>query len=146
MTGSPSNPERFSLLDWLVGFGPVTQVGVEGTGSWGVGLTRFLHSQDVTVVEVDRPNRQQRRRQGKSDPTDAISAARAALSGTATTTPKSRDGRVEEMRVLLVARRSGRQQRVQSLNQLRHLVFTVPEPIRVRFKDRYKTGEPPRDW
>ena len=140
MTGSPSNPERFSLLDWLVGFGPVTQVGVEGTGSWGVGLTRFHHSQEVTVVEVDRPNRQQRRRQGKSDPTDAISAARAALSGTATTTPKSRDGRVEKMRVLLVARRSGRQQRIQSLNQLRHLVFTAPEPIRVRFKDRYKTG------
>ena len=48
------------LLVWLVGFGPVEQVGVEGTGSWGVGLSRFLADHDVTVVEVDRPNRQQR--------------------------------------------------------------------------------------
>ena len=92
------------------------------------------------VVEVDRPNRQHRRRVGKSDSTDAISAARAALSGSATVTPKTRDGSVEEIRILLVARRSGRQQRIQTLNQLRHLIFTAPEPIRSRFKDRYKTG------
>jgi len=128
------------LLAWLVGFGEPVRVGVEGTGSWGVGLSRFLTDHDVTVVEVDRPNRQTRRRVGKSDPTDAISAARAALSGTATVTPKSRDGAVEEMRVLLVARRSAREQRIQSLNQLRHLVFCAPEEIRVRFKDRPKIG------
>ena len=128
------------LLVWLAGFGPVTRIGVEGTGSWGVGLTRFLDDHAMMVVEVDGPNRQTRRRVGKSDPTDAISAARAALSGTATVTPKSRNGRVEEMRVLLVARRSARQQRIQTLNQLRHLVFTAPEEIRARFKDRPKTG------
>ena len=128
------------LSDWIVGFGLVTRVGVEGTGSWGVGLTRFLTVAGVEVIEVDRPNRQQRRKVGKSDPSDAISAARAALSGTATVTPKSRNGRVEEMRVLLVARRSAREQRIQTLNQLRHLVFCAPEEIRVRFKDRYKTG------
>ncbi len=128
------------LLAWLVGFGPVTRIGVEGTGSWGVGLTRYLTAKDMAVLEVDRPNRQQRRKVGKSDQTDAVSAARAALSGEATVTPKSRNGRVEEMRVLLVARRSARQQRIQSLNQLRHLVFTAPEKIRVRFKDRPKRG------
>ena len=116
------------------------RVGVEGTGSWGVGLSRFLADHDVTVVEVDRPNRQTRRKVGKSDPTDAISAARAALSGEASVTPKSRNGAVEEMRVLLVARRSAREQRIQSLNQLRHLVFCAPEEIRVRFKDRPKAG------
>ncbi len=128
------------LLAWLADLGEISRVGVEGTGSWGVGLSRFLTDHDVTVVEVDRPNRQQRRKVGKSDPSDAVSAARAALSGTATTTPKSRDGAVEQMRVLLVARRSARQQRIQTLNQLRHLVFCAPEPIRTRFKDRYKTG------
>jgi transposase len=128
------------LLGWLVGFGELDKVGVEGTGSWGVGLTRFLHDQEIIVVEVDRPNRQTRRRVGKSDPVDAVSAARAALSGTATVTPKSRNGRVEEIRVLLVARRSAREQRIQSLNQLRHLVFCAPEEIRTRFKNRYKTG------
>jgi transposase len=128
------------LLGWLVGFGPVTRVGVEGTGSWGVGLARFLHDQEVEVVEVDRPNRQNRRKVGKSDPIDAVAAARAVVSGAAAVTPKTRNGPVEQMRVLLVARRSARTQRIQTLNQLRHLVFTGPEPIRVRFKDRYKTG------
>ena len=115
---------------------------MEGTGSWGVGLTRFLTDQEVVVVEVevDRPNRQTRRKVGKSDPTDAVAAARAALSGEASTIPKSRNGPVEQLRVLMVARRSAREQRIQSLNQLRHLVFTAPEEIRTRFKDRYKTG------
>jgi transposase len=129
-----------ALLAWLVSHGEVEKVGVEGTGSWGVGLARFLHSHEVMVVEVDRPNRQHRRRVGKSDDTDAISAARAALSGSASVVPKTRDGRVEEIRILLVARRSGREQRIQTLNQLRHLIFTAPEPIRARFKDRYKAG------
>jgi transposase len=128
------------LLRWLTGFGAVSLVGVEGTGSWGVGLTRFLSGAGVEVVEVDRPNRQTRRKVGKSDPTDAVAAARAALSGQASVTPKTRNGPVEQMRVLLVARRSARQQRIQTLNQLRHLAFTAPEPIRARFKDRYKTG------
>jgi transposase len=128
------------LLAWLVSHGEVEKVGVEGTGSWGVGLARFLHRHEVMVVEVDRPNRQHRRRVGKSDDTDAISAARAALSGSASVVPKTRDGRVEEIRILLVARRSGREQRIQTLNQLRHLIFTAPEPIRARFKDRCKAG------
>jgi len=129
-----------SLVGWLVGFGEVIRIGVEGTGSYGVGLARFLTAIDVDVVEVDRPNRQLRRRKGKSDPTDAVAAARAALSGSATGAPKHRNGPVEQMRVLLVARRSARQQRIQTLNQLRHLVLCAPEPIRIRFKDRYKTS------
>jgi transposase len=128
------------LLAWLVGFGPVIEIGVEGTGSWGVGLTRFLHDQEIVVIEVDRPNRQKRRKEGKSDPTDAVAAARAALSGEATVIPKTRNGSVEQIRVLMVARRSAREQRIQSLNQLRHLVFCAPEEIRIRFKDRPKTG------
>lgn len=129
-----------ALLSWLTEFGPIIRVGVEGTGSWGVGLARFLADQDLEVIEVDRPNRQTRRKQGKSDPTDAVSAARAALSGEASVTPKARNGAVEQIRVLMVARRSARQQRIQSLNQIRHLVFCAPEEIRVRFKDRPKTG------
>jgi transposase len=92
------------------------------------------------VIEVDRPNHQKRRKVGKSDQTDAVAAARAALSREATVTPKARNGPVEQIRVLVVARRSAREQRIQSLNQLRHLVFTAPEEIRVRFKDRPKTG------
>jgi transposase len=128
------------LLAWLAGFGRVVRVGVEGTGSYGVGLARFLIDAGVGVVEVDRQNRQVRRKKGKSDPTDAVIAARAALSGAASVVPKLRNGPVEQMRVLLVARRSARDQRSQSLNQMRHLVFCAPEPIRVRFKDRPQIG------
>ena len=137
----PTNEVGYeSLAGWLAGFGPVTQVGVEGTGSYGVGLARFLATVEVAVVEVDRPNRQLRRRKGKSDPTDAVAAARAALSGQAAVIPKARNGPVEQIRILLVARRSARSQRIETLNQLRHLVYTGPETVRSRFKDRYKTG------
>ena len=137
----PTNETGYeSLAGWLASFGSITRIGVEGTGSYGVGLTRFLTATGIEVVEVDRPNRQVRRKKGKSDPTDAVAAARAVLSGEASVIPKARNGPVEQMRVLLVARRSARQQRIQSLNQLRHLVLTAPEPIRIRFKDRYKAG------
>jgi transposase len=128
------------LTAWLTSFGPVLRVGVEGTGSYGVGLARHLHREGVVVVEVDRPNRQKRRKRGKSDPIDAEAAARAALSGEASVTPKWRDGTVEQMRVLMVARRSARMCRNQTLNQLRQIVICAREEIRVRFKDRYKTG------
>jgi transposase len=129
-----------SLADWLCGFGPVVKVGVEGTGSYGVGLSRHLHRAGIVVVEVDRPDRQKRRKLGKLDPIDAEAAARAALSGTAKTTPKRRDGTVEQMRVLMIARRSARMQRNQTLNQLRQIVITGPDEIRTRFKDRPKAG------
>jgi transposase len=98
------------LVVWLGAFGPVSRVGVEGTGSYGAGLARFLVDHGIEVVEVDRPNRQARARQGKSDPVDAIEAARAALSGRAAGIAKSRDGAVEAMRALLVVKRSARNQ------------------------------------
>jgi transposase len=120
------------LLGWLSGFGPVARAGVEGTGSYGVGLARFLRAAGVEVVEVDRPNRQARRRSGKSDPLDAIEAARAVLSGRACGAAKSRDGNVEAIRVLVVAKRSARSAKIQTLNQIRHLSFTAPDQLRQR--------------
>ncbi len=122
------------LLGWLSDFGPVVLVGVEGTGSYGAGLTRHLQAERVRVVEVDRPNRQRRRRKGKSDPQDAITAARAALSGDAAGEAKTRDGNVESMRVLRVARASARKGRTQALNQMRGLISTAPEPIRAELR------------
>jgi transposase len=121
------------LLAWLSAFGPVLRVGVEGTGSYGAGLARFLLDHAIEVVEVDRPNRQARARQGKSDPVDAIEAARAAQSGRAIGMAKSRDGAVEAMRALLVVKRSARNQRISSIVQMRHLVLTAPDDIRARF-------------
>ena len=122
------------LLGWLGGFGTVVRVGVEGTGSYGAGLSRYLRAAGVEVVEVDRPNRQVRRRQGKSDPIDAVEAARAAQSGRAFGTAKARDGAVEAMRALVVAKRSARSVRIASVNQIRHLSFTAPDQLRERLK------------
>jgi transposase len=110
------------------------QVGIEGTGAYGAGLAPYLHKRGIEVVEVDRPNRQARRQGGKSDPADAVEAARAALSGRATGAPKTRDGAVEAIRALVVAKRSARRARIAALCQMRQLSFTAPDPIRERLK------------
>lgn len=120
------------LTGWLTSFGPLILVGVEGTGSYGAGLARRLTAAGVEVVEVDRPNRQLRRRQGKTDPLDAVEAARAAQSGRALGRAKSRDGNVEAIRALVVAKRSARSTKVKTMNQIRHLGFTAPDPLRAR--------------
>jgi len=123
-----------ALLSWLTAFGPVTKVGVEGTGSYGAGLARFLTRAGIEVIEIDRQNRQDRRRQGKSDPLDAVQAARATLSGRADGRAKSRDGAVEAIRVLVVAKRSARQARVKAISQMRQLAFSAPDQLQTRIK------------
>ena len=131
-------PGYAELHGWLAGFGAVDRVGVEGTGAYGAGLARHLRGRGVVVIEVDRPNRQERRRNGKSDELDAIEAARAALSGRASGIAKSADGDVEAIRALLVARRSGRNVRIKYLNQIRHLGFTAPDELRERLRDVHR--------
>src|SRR5437868_1722381 len=93
------------LHRWLCDHGEILAVGVEGTGSWGAGISRFLRARGLNVIEVNRPNRQTRRRKGKSDPVDAEMAARAVLAGDATVTPKAGDGPIEALRQLRSARR-----------------------------------------
>jgi transposase len=90
----------------------------------------FLADYGLTVIEVDRPGRADRRRNGKSDPLDAESAARAVQSGRATGTPKSRDAQVEMIRVLRVARRGAMKARIQAGAQLEALIVTAPESVR----------------
>lgn len=121
-----------ALLNWLGGLGQLALVGVEGTGVYGAGLARYLHSQLVPVVEVDRPDRKTRRWQGKSDPVDAEAAARAALAARATGTPKHRTGQVEALRNLQVARRCAISHRADIQRRLHALVVTAPEPLRGR--------------
>ena len=96
------------MARWMTGQGTVAKVGVEGTGTYGLGLQRVLQHAGVQVVEVNRPNRQLRRTRGKSDTVDAEAAARAVLAGHATVVPKSRDGIVESIRVLRIALESSR--------------------------------------
>lgn len=119
-----------ALVGWLRGFGDVERVGVESTGSYGAGLTRFLRGEGVEVIEVDRPDRKARRLEGKSDPTDAQAAARAVLSGRARSTPKSRDGLAEAIRALEVVHHSAVKDRTRAINQFKSLLVSAPEPVR----------------
>jgi transposase len=118
------------LLDWMRSHGALTAVGVEGTGAYGAELARVLTAAGVTVVDVDRPDRKTRRLKGKSDPIDAYAAATAVASGRATGVPKSRDGVVEAVRVLRVARRSAVKARTQTMNQVRGLLVSAPAALR----------------
>ena len=127
----PASPAGYRRLErWLGSFGTVIRVGVEGTGSYGVGLTRHLIAAGVEVVEVNRPNRQLRRRRGKSDTVDAEAAARAALNGDASGIPKGNDGIVESIRAIRVVFCSTRAHRTRVSNQLRDLITIAPEPLR----------------
>lgn len=119
-----------ALLAWMRGFGLLQRVGIEGTGSYGAGLTRHLGNAGVTLLEVDRPDRSDRRRKGKDDDLDAINAARAALHERRTTTPKSRDGAVEALRVLRVARAQAVRERRNSLQLLRMTIVAAPDEVR----------------
>ena len=108
---------------------------MEGTGSYGAGLARYLTAVGVEVVEVNRPNRQLRRqRGGKSDSVDAEAAARAAASGEATAVPKSGDGPVECIRMLMVARRSATKARTQAANQIHSVTVGAPEQVKRQLK------------
>jgi transposase len=120
------------LLAWLRGHGELVRVGVEGTGSYGAGLARCLAAAGVPVLEVPRPDRQRRRRHGKSDAVDAVSAALAALRGEDCGTPKSADGAAESIRALRVARDGAIKARTQAANQLRDLITTAPAPLRAQ--------------
>src|SRR3989441_11942795 len=104
-----------SLLYWAQELG-VPAFAVEGTGSYGAGLVRFLERASVSVFECERPRRQERRR-GKSDLIDAALAARRLLSGERLSLPRG-GGRREDLRLLLLERRSATQARTAALNQL----------------------------
>jgi transposase len=135
------------LLRWAEGFGPLRCAGVEGTSSYGAGLTRHLRAKGIEVLEVERPKspgkprrRSSRRNVEKSDPSDAERAARAVLAGEATGVPKSGEGRVEMIRALRAARRSAIKARTQAANQLQALRVTAPEQLRRRLR-RLSTKE-----
>src|SRR5215210_693516 len=147
------------LLRWAEGFGPLRCVGVEGTSSYGAGLTRHLRARGIEVLEVERPERRRRsshRNREKSDPSDAEAAARAVLAGETSGVPKSGDGEVEMIRALRAARRSAMKARTQAANQLQGLRVTAPEELLKRLRGlstkelvsvaaRFRLADDPRD-
>src|SRR3954454_3981159 len=118
------------MIAWAQLRGTVRRAGVEGTGSFGAGLTRTLRMEGIEVIEVTRATRVGGRHRGKNDTRDAEAAARSVLSGQATAEPKARDGIVESIRVLRNTRASAVKARTQAILHLKNLVLTAPDELR----------------
>nr|WSY51949.1 IS110 family transposase [Streptomyces sp. NBC_00886] len=121
-----------AAIAFLAAHGTVMAIGVEGTASYGTGFTRAARAAGLTVVEVNRPDRAERRRSGKSDPIDAYAAARAAPSGRASSAPK--DDSVSSIRALHNAARSTVKARTAAMNQIGHILISAPDAIRARYR------------
>ena len=124
-----------ALLAWAQSYGEVAAFGVEGTSSYGIGLSRYLQSQGQLVLEVIRPGRQDRRFRGKSDPIDAEVAAAAVLSGKARNLPRASAEKVEMIRALRIARTSATKARTQAINAIKALVVMAPEALREALRE-----------
>jgi transposase len=143
-TGQPLGDAEFRTtptgyyvaLRWAQSFGEVSIAGVEGTSSYGAGVTQALQDNEIHVVEVNRPDRGARRRQGKSDPLDAYSAARAVLAGHGLAVPK--DPNTGALKALLIARRGAVKARTAAIQQIKDLLVTAPADLRERYR-RYPT-------
>ena len=118
------------LERWSCGLRQVSAFGIQGTGSYGAGVARFLTARGYRVVEFSRPDRSVRYRKGKSDPVETETAARAVLAGVAEATPKSGEGEVEMIRMLKSTKDSAVKARTQAVNQMKALVVTAPTNLR----------------
>jgi hypothetical protein len=129
----PTSPAGYDdAVRWARSFGTIAIAGVEGTSSYGAALTQVLQAAQIEVAEVSRPDRAARRRQGKSDPLDAYTAARAALAGDRLAVPK--DARTSALRALLSARRSAVKAHTAATNQIHALLVTAPAELRERYR------------
>lgn len=129
----PTRPAGYYLaVKWAQSFGVVLRAGVEGTSSYGAGLTRALQDAGIEVAEINRSDRAGRRRQGKSDPLDAYAAARAALAGHGLAVPKGEH--TSALRALLTARRGAVKARTAAINQIKSLLISAPAELRERYR------------
>ena len=118
------------LIDWAVGLGRKLTFGIEGTGSYGAGLTAAVRRRDIGVIEVLRTDRRDRRLRGKNDTLDAENAARAVLGGQATAVPKSNDGVVEMLRQIKVAKDIAVKARTAAMISLKAVVVNALPELR----------------
>jgi len=121
-------------LAFLARWPGVVEVGVECTGSYGAALTRELRAAGYAVIEVNRPNRFDRRAHGKTDTFDAYSAAEAVMTGRAHSAPKGADGLVEALRALRTTRSSALRERTATINQIKAMLIAGPERLRSRYR------------
>ncbi|MFL5333895.1 MAG: IS110 family transposase [Geminicoccaceae bacterium] len=128
---APVNRAGYRRIEaWARSFGIVTAFGIEGTGSYGAGLARALREAGHRVLEVSRPDRSGRRRNGKTDLLDAEAAARAVLSGQASAEPKSGTSAVEMIRHLKIARDAAVKAKAQAMQTLKSIIVGAPAELR----------------
>ncbi|MGH3453990.1 MAG: IS110 family transposase [Vicinamibacterales bacterium] len=118
------------LVAWARRLGTIGAFGIEGTGSYGVGLASFVRRQALPVVEVSHCDRRKRRNNGKSDTMDAETAARSVLAGTEMAVPKSADGAAEMVRQIKVARDTAVKARSAAIITLKTLIVNAPGELR----------------
>ena len=123
------------MLAWMCSLGDLQRVGVESTGSYGAGLLRFMQRAGIAVLEVTTPDRQDRRRRGKNDDLDAQNAAHAAFVGKRTVTPRSRDGMIESLRVLMACRKTAVTARRVALQLIHNTVVCAPDGLRDQLRN-----------
>jgi transposase len=123
------------LVAWAGAQGRVVVFAIEGAGSYGIGLARFLRRGGHDLVEVSRPPRKaDRRSNGKNDTIDAEHAARQVLAGTATATPKTADGGVETIRLVKIARDTAVKSRSQAMITLKAILVTAYDDLRANLE------------
>ncbi|MET0145215.1 MAG: IS110 family transposase [Ilumatobacteraceae bacterium] len=118
------------LIAWAVEVGPIEAFGIEGTGSYGAGLTSAVRRAGHRVIEVNRGDRRARRANGKSDTLDAELAARSVLAGQSSAVPKTADGAVEMMRQLKIARDTAVKARTSAIISLKQIIVNAPAELR----------------
>ena len=123
------------MLAWMCSLGDLQRVGVKSTGSYGAGLLRFMQRAGIEVLEVTTPDRQDRRRRGKNDDLDAQNAAHAAFAGQRTVTPRSRDGMIESLRVLMTCRKTAVTARRVALQLIHNTVVCAPDGLRDQLRN-----------
>ena len=116
------------MLAWMRSLGDLQRIGVESTGSYGAGLLRFMQQAGVAVLEVTTPDKQDRRRRGKNDDLDAQNAAHAALAGQRTVTPRSHDGMIESLPVVLCRKAALAARRV-ALQMIQNTIVCAPDGL-----------------
>jgi transposase len=127
------------LESWARAFGTIIGFGIEGTASYGAGVAGYLRRAGLRVIEVHRPDRRERRLNGKSDALDAENAARAVLAGRATAIPKAGDGQVEMVRQIKIAKDTAVKARTAAMVTLKTLVITAPPELREQLEGLTKT-------
>ena len=123
------------MLAWMLSFGELQRIGIESTGSYGAGLLRFMRQTKVMVLEVTTPGKQDRRRRGKNDDLDAQNAAHAALAGKRTVTPRSRDGMIEALWILMACRKTAVSARRIALQMIHNTIVCAPDALRDQLRN-----------